>query len=105
MMGLVTVDPETKEKRNTRARNQGVGGGVASCCSLLLCITSCGAMVVTGNVPAVVSLIAMCVLASSCLFSVYTTTLTNSMTGQNPSFSTFLNSIGLIPTLIQGTIN
>jgi hypothetical protein len=104
-MALVTVDPETKEKRNTRARKQGVGGGVAACCSLLLCIASCGVTVMTGNIPAFVSLIATCVLASSCLFSVYTTTLTNSMTGQNPSASTFLNSINIIPTLIQGTIN
>ena len=100
-MGLVSVDPETKEKRNTRARNQGVYGGVASCCILLLCITSCGATVMTGNVPAFVSLIAMCVLGPSCLFLVYTTVLSHSMTGQNPSLSSFLN---LVPILAQGTI-
>jgi len=101
-MGLVEVDPETKEKRDTRARNQGVYGGVASCCSLLLCIASCGATVMMGNVPAFVSLIATCVLGPSCLFLVYTTVLSHSMTGQYPSASTFLN---LVPILAQGAIN
>ena len=101
-MSLVEVDPETKEKRDTRARNQGVYGGVASCCSLLLCITSCGATVMMGNVPAFVSLIATCVFGVSCLFLLYTTTLAHSTTGQYPSPSAFLN---LITILAQGTIN